>query len=264
MEVTTDVAFRKTLVEMLLTEQLHPSPGGRRNELIELAAELHASPPFAFGAARALRRRQRLHRLRPECVHSLRPLRPLHATRSRGCGALTLAGRGDAHADRADARPLLARHRVRALRRLHLRLPDRRALREAGRRGSPSARCEKVRTTCGYCGVGCQLEVNVDPRTGRIAKVTSDPAFEPNRRRPLRQGPLRLVVRPRSRPPDDPARPRRGRRVARCYLGGGAGDGRPRARRRPRTPWPEGGRRDLVGAAHRRGELPDPEARARR
>jgi ferredoxin len=47
MEITTDGELRTSVVEMLLTEQLQPSPGGRRNELIELAGSLNASPPFA-------------------------------------------------------------------------------------------------------------------------------------------------------------------------------------------------------------------------
>jgi formate dehydrogenase alpha subunit len=34
---------------------------------------------------------------------------------------------------------------------------------------------EKVRTTCTYCGVGCQLDLNVNPRTNRIVRVTSEP-----------------------------------------------------------------------------------------
>jgi formate dehydrogenase alpha subunit len=32
----------------------------------------------------------------------------------------------------------------------------------------------KVRTTCTYCGVGCQLDLNVNPRTNRIVRVTSE------------------------------------------------------------------------------------------
>jgi len=37
----------------------------------------------------------------------------------------------------------------------------------------------KVRTTCNYCGVGCQLDLNVDPEgrdgRGRLVKITSPP-----------------------------------------------------------------------------------------
>lgn len=38
-----------------------------------------------------------------------------------------------------------------------------------------------VRTTCTYCGVGCQLDLQVDDGTGRIAKVTSSRDYLPNR-----------------------------------------------------------------------------------
>jgi len=34
---------------------------------------------------------------------------------------------------------------------------------------------KKVRTTCTYCGVGCQIDLNVNPRTNRIVRVTSEP-----------------------------------------------------------------------------------------
>ena len=33
----------------------------------------------------------------------------------------------------------------------------------------------KVRTTCTYCGVGCQIDLNVNPRTNKIVRVTSEP-----------------------------------------------------------------------------------------
>jgi formate dehydrogenase alpha subunit len=33
----------------------------------------------------------------------------------------------------------------------------------------------KVRTTCTYCGVGCQFDLNVNPATNRIVRVTSEP-----------------------------------------------------------------------------------------
>ena len=39
---------------------------------------------------------------------------------------------------------------------------------------------KKVRTTCTYCGVGCQLDFNVNPRTNRIVRVTSEPGCIPN------------------------------------------------------------------------------------
>lgn len=37
-----------------------------------------------------------------------------------------------------------------------------------------------TRTTCCYCGVGCQLDLNVNPRTNRIVRVTSPRGCVPN------------------------------------------------------------------------------------
>ena len=44
----------------------------------------------------------------------------------------------------------------------------------------PERALTKVRTTCNYCGVGCQMDLNVDPDgndgRGKVVKVTSPPA----------------------------------------------------------------------------------------
>ena len=37
-----------------------------------------------------------------------------------------------------------------------------------------------TRTTCPYCGVGCQMDLNVNPRTNRIIRVTSKKGCVPN------------------------------------------------------------------------------------
>ena len=43
----------------------------------------------------------------------------------------------------------------------------------------PAKELTKVRTTCNYCGVGCQMDLNVDPKAnqgrGKVVKVTSPP-----------------------------------------------------------------------------------------
>jgi formate dehydrogenase (NADP+) alpha subunit len=39
---------------------------------------------------------------------------------------------------------------------------------------------EQVRTTCNYCGVGCQLDLNVNRRLNRVVRVTSEPGCIPN------------------------------------------------------------------------------------
>jgi len=38
----------------------------------------------------------------------------------------------------------------------------------------------KTRTVCGYCGVGCQIDLNVNPRTNKIVHVTSEVGCIPN------------------------------------------------------------------------------------
>ena len=47
---------------------------------------------------------------------------------------------------------------------------------------APASRsgADKTKTTCTFCGVGCQIDLNVDPETKRIVKITSDPAYLPN------------------------------------------------------------------------------------
>ena len=34
---------------------------------------------------------------------------------------------------------------------------------------------KRVRTTCAYCGVGCQMDLLVDPNRNRIVRVTAEP-----------------------------------------------------------------------------------------
>ncbi len=41
--------------------------------------------------------------------------------------------------------------------------------------GKPERELEKVRTTCNFCGVGCQVDLNVDRDANRVVKVTSPP-----------------------------------------------------------------------------------------
>lgn len=41
--------------------------------------------------------------------------------------------------------------------------------------GKPERELEKVRTTCNFCGVGCQIDLNVDRGANRVVKVTSPP-----------------------------------------------------------------------------------------
>ena len=41
--------------------------------------------------------------------------------------------------------------------------------------GKPERELEKVRSTCNFCGVGCQIDLNVDRAANRVVKVTSPP-----------------------------------------------------------------------------------------
>lgn len=41
--------------------------------------------------------------------------------------------------------------------------------------GKPERELDKVRTTCNFCGVGCQIDLNVDREAERVVKVTSPP-----------------------------------------------------------------------------------------
>lgn len=41
--------------------------------------------------------------------------------------------------------------------------------------GKPERELEKVRSTCNFCGVGCQIDLNVDRQNNRVVKVTSPP-----------------------------------------------------------------------------------------
>ena len=44
----------------------------------------------------------------------------------------------------------------------------------------PERTLEQVRTTCTFCGVGCQIDLNLDPQTKHIVKVTSKDEYLPN------------------------------------------------------------------------------------
>jgi predicted molibdopterin-dependent oxidoreductase YjgC len=49
------------------------------------------------------------------------------------------------------------------------------ALQYAQEHAKPESALEKIRTTCNFCGVGCQLDLNVDREANRVVKVTSPP-----------------------------------------------------------------------------------------
>ena len=121
---------------------------------------------------------------------------------------------------------------------------------------------EQVRTTCTFCGVGCQIDLNLDPQTKHIVKVTSKDEYLPNEGNLCVKGrfafnfvhhPDRLTA---------AARARRGRRAPRDDVGARARDRGRRPARGHRPPRAAVGRLPRLGPADERGELPHPEARA--
>jgi len=55
------------------------------------------------------------------------------------------------------------------------------AMREKGAKGLGRLKdLIKTKTTCTYCGVGCQLELNVNPKTNKVVRVTTKSGMGPN------------------------------------------------------------------------------------
>ena len=174
--------FRRTLTEMLLTEHLNPDPGGRPNELLDMAEEFQAEAPFILPDAKRepYDDRNSLMGYDPDaCILCNRCVR--YTQEVMQCSALSLEGRGP------EAR-IVPTHG-------HSWLDTECELcggclgvcptgaiyekfEEATER--PERTLEKVKTTCTFCGVGCQIDLNVDPETKRIVKVTSDPTYVSN------------------------------------------------------------------------------------
>ena len=173
-------------------------------------------PPRARRAARRRDRRPagqgRQRPLRPGLL-ALHPLlqvrrgvrrgRPEHV---RDRGRRPRLRRPDLHRVRRPA----PRVRVRLLRQLHRRVPDRRAdvpLRARAPRGRRPGRAEAQTVTdtiCPYCGVGCTLSLHV--QDNRIVKVTSPMEISRDERPPVREGPVRVRVRPGAAQGHAPAR----------------------------------------------------------
>ena len=88
-------AYRKTLTEMLLAEHLDPNPGGRPNELTDLANELDAEAPFVLPAAKRKEyddRNQLMGYTPDACILCNRCVR--YTQEVMQCSALSLEGRG--------------------------------------------------------------------------------------------------------------------------------------------------------------------------
>ncbi len=175
--------FQRTLTEMLLTEHLNASPAGRPNELIELAGDLGVEAPLVLPDAKRepYEDRDLLMGYDPEaCILCARCVR--YTQEVMQCSALSLEGRG------AEARvvPTWGRSWLDTECELCggcLSVCPTGALYEKFVEGAPAGdeeRLTKTKTTCTFCGVGCQIDLNVDPETGRIVKVTSEPSYVSN------------------------------------------------------------------------------------
>jgi predicted molibdopterin-dependent oxidoreductase YjgC len=175
--------YQKTLTEMLLAEHLNANPGGRPNELTDLAEELGAETPFILPDAKRkpYEDRNTLMGYDPDaCILCARCVR--YTQEVMQCSALSLEGRGP----EARIVPTWDRSWLDTECELCggcLSVCPTGAIYEKFVEGAPAGdedRLVKTKTTCTFCGVGCQLDLNVDPKTKRIVKVTSDASYVSN------------------------------------------------------------------------------------
>jgi predicted molibdopterin-dependent oxidoreductase YjgC len=185
MAVSTEAVggLRRTLAEMLLSEHLEPNPGGRPNELTALAADLGAEQSYVLpGAGRiAYEDRSTLLGYDPDaCILCGRCVR--YAQEVMQCAALGIEGRGP-HAHVTPTHGLSWLDTDCELCGGCLATCPTGALYEKPLQGFPAGHEEglhQVRTTCTYCGVGCQLDLNVDLSEARLVKITSRAEYLPN------------------------------------------------------------------------------------
>jgi NADH-quinone oxidoreductase subunit G len=174
--------FRKTLTEMLLAEHLNPNPGGRPNELVDMANEFGAEAPFVLPDARREQYadRNRLMGYSPDaCILCNRCVR--YTQEVMQCSALTFEGRGP-HARIVPTHGHSWLDTECELCGGCLSVCPTGAIYEKFLEGTtqPERSLKKVKSTCTFCGVGCQIDINVDPGTDRIVKITSDPSYVSN------------------------------------------------------------------------------------
>jgi predicted molibdopterin-dependent oxidoreductase YjgC len=186
MVVSTNSAvpqFQRTLTEMLLSEHLNGSPGGRPNELLELAEDFGIEAPLILPDAKREPYEDRdllMGYDSDACILCARCVR--YTQEVMQCSALSLEGRGG----EARVVPTWGRSWLDTECELCggcLSVCPTGAIYEKFVEGAApghEASLTKTKTTCTFCGVGCQIDLNVDPETQRIVKVTSEPSYVSN------------------------------------------------------------------------------------
>ena len=213
--------LRKTLTEMLLAEHLNADPGGRPNELTDLAAELGAEAPFVLPDAKRepYADRNRLMGYEPDtCILCNRCVR--YTQEVMQCSALSLEGRGP----EARIVPTWGKSWLDTECELCggcLSTCPTGAIYEKFLEGAgvEERALEQTKTTCTFCGVGCQLDLNVDPETKRIVKVTSKPEYVSNEGNLCVKGRFAFNFVHHPDRLTEPLDPRRGRRAPSRHLG---------------------------------------------
>ena len=174
--------FRKTLTEMLLAEHFNAHPADRPNELMDMAEEFGAEAPLMLPERRApYEDRDLLMGYDPDaCILCNRCVR--YTQEVMQCSALSLEGRGP----HTRIVPTWERSWLDTECELCggcLSVCPTGAIYEKFREGAPAndeVRLTKTKSTCTFCGVGCQIDIHVDPQTQRIVKITSDPGYVSN------------------------------------------------------------------------------------
>ena len=175
--------FQKTLTEMFLVEHLEPNPGGRPNELTDIAEELGAEALFILPDAprEPYEDRNKIMGYDPDaCIVCGRCVR--YTQEIMQCSALSIEGRGP----RTRVVPTHGYSWLDTDCELCggcLGTCPTGAIYEKFLTGAPPGHergLKKVKSTCTFCGVGCQIDINVDPETDRIVKITSDPSYVSN------------------------------------------------------------------------------------
>lgn len=177
---------RKTLLSLYLTD--HPQDRARAergapNELLDMAARYDAPTDWGFmepvRESRDADRNPYIHFDPATCIACARCTR--YCEEVEGVSAITLANRG-AHTTIATVDSLSLLDTTCEMCGGCVDVCPTGAMGEKMpqvRGAKPERALEKVRSTCNFCGVGCQLDLNVDKDAddgkGRLVKVTSPP-----------------------------------------------------------------------------------------